>query len=190
MAHQIAQHAELGLDLQKANAHASHLLLRFARLSPHQRRFKSLSAELASIAELMTLQISFCEAIADNDLSQRIERIHVVLGTTCHFCEENAALSSSEKHDVRLGRLTPSPAWTTQLDSLTRLIMRILHDIFGNSFYAGGDMKKSVRCLDELHTAVQRQRRHLERIAARGVPKITVVHDTSEVCDRCGRRYE
>jgi hypothetical protein len=190
MAHQIAQHAELGLDLQRANAHARHLLLRFARLSPHQRRFMALRAELASVAELMTLQISCCDAIAENKLSQQIEHIRVRLRTTCDFCEENPALSSSEKHDARFGRLTPSPAWTTQLDSLTGLTTRIFHDIFGNSFSAGGETKKSVHCFNKLHTAIRRQRRHLKRIAARKEPKITVEHDISDVCDRCGRRYE
>lgn len=187
---QMARHTELGLDLQRANAHAGHLLLRLARLNPDHRRFKSLCAELACVAELMTLQISFCKAIADDGLSQPIERIDVALGTTCDFCEENPGLSSLVKHDKRFPHLTPNPGWTTQLDSLMRLTARIIHDKFGNSFSAGGEMKKSVHCFDELFRGLRRQRRHVKRIASRKMVEILVEHDTSEVCDRCGHRYE
>jgi len=187
---QVEQHTELSLDLQRTNARASHLLLRLARLRPSNPHFKSLCAELASVAELLTLDISFCEGIANNHVSQPFQRIVLTLHTTCVFCEENPVLNSSKKHDDIFGPLTITPTWAVQLTSLTWLMTRIRQDIFGNSPSPPRETKQLIRCLNELYTAIQRQRRHLERIGTQERPDIAVRFDSSEVCRRCGRRYE
>ena len=187
---QVEQHTELSLDLQRTNARASHLLLRLARLRPSNPHFKSLCAELASVAELLTLDISFCEGIANNHVSQPFQRIVLTLHTTCVFCEENPVLNYSKKHDDTFGPLTITPTWAVQLTSLTWLMTRIRQDIFGHSPSPPPETKKFVSCLNGLYTAIQRQRRHLERIGTQERPDIAVRFDSSEVCRRCGRRYE
>jgi hypothetical protein len=186
----VEQHTKLSLHLQRTNARASHLLLRLARLRPSNPQFKSLCTELASVAELLILDISFCEGIANNHIAQSIQRIIVTLHTTCAFCEENPLLNSSKKHDEHFGPLTTSPTWADQLNSLTWLMTRIRQDIVGNSPSPARETKKLIRCLNELYTAIQRQRRHLERIAAHKRPEIEVRFDPCEVCPGCGQKYE
>jgi hypothetical protein len=187
---QLEQHTELSLHLQRTNARASHLLLRLARLRPGNPHFKSLCAELASVAELLTLDTSFCEGIANNHALQPFQRIVLTLHTTCTFCEENPVLNSSKKHDKTFGSLTIAPTWAVQLTSLTWLMTRIRQDIFCNSPSPPPEMKKFIRCLNGLYTAIQRQRRHLARIGTQKRPEMAVRFDDSEVCGRCGRRYE
>jgi hypothetical protein len=186
---QVEQHTELSLHLQHTNARATHLVLRLARLRPSHPHFKSLCAELAFLAELITLDISLCEGIANN-VSQPFQRIIVTFQTACDFCEENPDLNSPEKDAEYLGFMTTSSTWGIQLDSLTRLIMRICHDISGNSPYPARETKKFIRCVNVLYTAVQRQSRHLARIGAQNTPGIEVRSDSSEVCPRCGQTYE
>jgi hypothetical protein len=187
---EVEQHTKLSLHLQRTNACASHLLLRLARLRTSNPHFKSLCEELVSVAELLTLDISFCEGIANNHIAQSIQRIIVTLHTTCAFCEENPVLNSSKKHNKTFGPLTTGPTWAVQLNSLTWLMTRIRQDIFGNSPSPPRETKQLIRCLNELYTAIQRQRRHLERIGTQERPDIAVRFDSSEVCRRCGRRYE
>jgi hypothetical protein len=187
---QVEQHTDVGLHLQRTNARASHLLLRLARLRPSHPRFKSLCAELASVAELLTLDTSFCEGIANNHLSEPFQRIVLTLHTTCVFCEENPVLNSSKKHDDTFGPLTITPTWAVQLTSLTWLMTRIRQDIFGNSPSPPPETEKFIRCLNGLYTAIQRQRRHLARIGTQKRPEMAVRFDSSEVCGRCGQRYE
>ena len=187
---QVEQHSELSLHLQGINARASHLLLRLARLRPSNPEFNSLCTELASVAELLALHISFCEGIASNHISRSYEYIIVTLHTICAFCEEDPVVNSSKKHDKHLGPLRTSSTWAIQLNSLTLLMTRIRQDIFDNSPSPARETKKLIRCLNELYTAVQRQGRHLARIAAHKTPEIMVMFDPSEVCLRCGQRYE
>ncbi len=186
---QVAQHAQLMVNLQKSNAFASHLMLRLCRMRLQHHQVKALCEELTCLTRSMTLQMFLCEQIANSGIHKHYDIINVIIGTTCDYCLESGKtrkLQSSEPHS---GGLIPSQAWTIQVEGLSALIIPVAHNVSQTSSLPRHTVEQSLRALAGLSKLLSRQRRHLEQISAPQTTKINVIQDRGAVCPDCGRPY-
>jgi hypothetical protein len=185
---QVAQHAELGSDLQKGNAHAAHILLRLGRMPLQLHRFNALCEELTSLGRSMTLQMFLCEQIADSGRGRHYDVINVIFGTTCDRCLE------SGKAQLRTNRpqaevLTSSQAWAIQVERLVGLMILVAHKISQTSSSPRRSVEPALRSFAGLSKLLSRQRRHLQHISVQRPTEINVIEDRGAVCPDCQHPY-
>ena len=182
--YQEKQHSHLQGQLQKANAEAAQTLITLGALSPDDEQTKHVCTDLLNVIRRMNLLVECCEVIVDSASEQGVDRIELVIGLTCEYCENTQRNVNDKSPQSDTRTLAVDPALTIQVTSLLSLtISTICRTVSGSPL---GKSKASERRLADLSQALRRQQRHLARIGGKHTPKIVVIEDLSPVCDKCG----